>query len=167
MDFVDTQVVRSSVMLFSGVEDPLDIIIPPDEGAVIDLIHVVSLFQVEVAIRKALLNMKNNCMKSKNIQSEICYYLTPLKNINDSVRKLSPSAKTTAIAVILVKPSSDTMARLNQIRGIQEDACLFERLMTPEKASGLVEFFKVTAEEVEISGLEDAILMKIAVKEHV
>jgi tRNA threonylcarbamoyladenosine modification (KEOPS) complex Cgi121 subunit len=165
MEFIESQPESIFVKLYSGVENACDIVIPADVGAVVDLRHICSPFQLEAAIRKARQNISNGCMKAKSIQGELCYFLTSSKNINDSVSKLSPDANTTDIALVLLTQNSDDNLLYNRVKGKEEDYSLFETLLTPDKASRLMSAFKLTAEELQVSSLSDAIVMKIAIKD--
>lgn len=166
MEFVNSQSMKISVRFFSKVQNPQEIQIPNEAGAVIDLIHVCSVFHLQIAVKKALANIESSSMKTKSVQAEICYFLTGSKNFNDSVRKVSPVAGTSDIAVVSLSPPSEELLSLEHIHGEEEDPSIIERLLTPEKVDRLIAAFKLTAEEVSVSGLSDAIAMKIAIKDY-
>ncbi|RCK64958.1 hypothetical protein Cantr_00937 [Candida viswanathii] len=53
--------------------------------------YIISKEHLLQSIQKSLLNYKNNCMTSKNLNSEIILNLSPLNNIGDALKKFGIS----------------------------------------------------------------------------
>jgi len=160
-------------MLFSDIKDATSFPVP-ESGALVDLAYVVSHSHLESALYRVQFNREKRGsanMSASTISSNIYYALSSSKKMSETQKKYAPSATTTSAAYLLMDPSEESLATLRntiseQALGVEvPDTNYVSSLMTAEKATELAAVFKLSPHELKIGSLEDAIIMKIAVKE--
>lgn len=167
---------RGVIILYTDIKDVTQL--PPAEnGALVDLTYVVSYPHLESALYRVLYNkeVKGFSFTGGNtLSSNICYALSSSKNVPDTQKKYIPSSTTSSAAYLLIDPSDDYLSTLkgaiaSQALAVEvmEEIDFMASLMTTEKVAELAAVFKLSPHELKIGSLEDAILMKIAVKESV
>ncbi|EER30827.1 conserved hypothetical protein [Candida tropicalis MYA-3404] len=78
--------------------------------------YIISKEHLLQSIHKSLLNYKNNCMTSKNLNSEIILNLSPLNNIGDALKKFGISEDCpNSIIVKIIKDDESNDFDLNEI----------------------------------------------------
>ncbi len=136
----------------------------------VDLNLIVSEFHLKTATIKALVSEKMNKMKTKSISNEILYQLSSTTNINDATKLCGVNSESQLIAVISVDgESANYLKLLSDVSGEQFDAKLLksEEFLNAEKVARTVKYFKLTAQELEFSCLDDAIATRLATKDYV
>lgn len=166
---------RAVIVLFSGVKDALKFP-PAQNGAVIDLANVVSFLHLESALYKVLFNLEKRGFSSSNIgaiPSNICYALSSSKKTSETQKRYLPSISTKNAAYLLINPTDEYLESIRntiaeQELGVEENSTSFvSSLLSAEKATELAALFKLSPHELKIGSLEEAIIMKVAVKESV
>jgi hypothetical protein len=123
-------------------------------------------------IIKRLENSSHNGEKMKSLQIEICSQLSVSKNVKEMMKIAQIPVKSETdsypdIAVIFhdsLVANHETL--LSGIEGNQVDGnLLLETLLTAEKIQFLINYMKLSPEELSLCSLEDAVAMKIAVKD--
>jgi tRNA threonylcarbamoyladenosine modification (KEOPS) complex Cgi121 subunit len=141
---------------------------------VVDLGLVVSEFHLKIAASKALLNESQGRMKTKSIQAEILYQLSPTSKITDALLQFSVSLESKMVAFIFVSQEIITFDK-NYIYSIifkhmigneiEPSSILSPEILNKEKKEKLIKNFKITQQEVEEFPLEDALITKLAIKD--
>ena len=162
---------RGVIILYSDIKDVSSMPQPPVEiGALVDLAYVVSFSHLEFALHRVLYNQSKKGHLNA-LPSHICYALSSSKNIPDTQKKYLPSGDTSNAAYLLIDPSDEYLSTLRSSIAAQSlavemtEAHFVTSLVTPEKSTALTAVFKLSPHELKIGSLEDAILMKVAVKE--
>lgn len=152
--------VTNAVALLDGAKDDI-------RGAIVDLNLVCSLFHLRAAAHKALLNESQNAMKTKSISSEILYQLSNTTKISESLQQYKIKEDSKLIAFIVLDEDPVLNALLSIVQGLELDLNLFGAApyLTPEKATTIGKYFKVTPQELEISTLESAVVNRLAIKD--
>ena len=150
---------------------------------VADLSLVVSSFHLQLATYKALLNESQGKMKTKSITAEVLYQLSPSTKISDAIQQYSIRAESKEIAFVYIAPAGDpesvsttTDDALVEFK-LQIQSLLIEGkeidpqdisgpiLLTDEKSAKIAKYFKITPQELEVSGLEESVSTRLAVKD--
>ena len=150
---------------------------------VADLSLVVSFFHLQLATYKALLNENQGCMKTKSITAEVLYQLSSSTKITDALQQYSIKEGSSDIAFICIDPASDTensasstydavLEFTSQIQNLAIDGTEFDPqeissplFLTTAKAAKISKLFKITPQELEVSGLEESVSTRLAVKD--
>ena len=135
--------------------------------AIVDLSTICSLFHLKSAALKALLNEQQGHMKTKSLSAEILYQLSPTTKINDSIKHYGASQEATNIAIIVIDDDAVGLDLLASVEGISLDLNLLgaQPYLSLDKAANIAKFFKITAQELEISSLEAAVITRLATKD--
>jgi hypothetical protein len=137
----------------------------PNQGTIVNLKYVASLFSLLRAVYKTNLKLENGDQKIKNIESEICYHLSPSKNVREFSKISHIDADTREVAVILHNSIENAESFLSGIEGDETDCTLFDTLLTDEKIQFLINYLRLSTEELSLSNFEDAVAMKLAIKD--
>lgn len=161
---------RIQVFGFEGVTNTsqlLEYMVNDIRCAIVDLNTICSLFHLKSATYKALLNEQQGNMKTKSISAEILYQLSPTTKINDSIKHYGASPDSTLIAIIVLDEDLAGLEVQSNVKGTLFDLNLLgtPAYLSLEKAAHIAKFFKVTAQELEISSLESAVLTRLATKD--
>ena len=150
---------------------------------VADLSLVVSSFHLHLATYKALLNENQGCMKTKSITAEVLYQLSSSTKITDALQQYSIKEGSSDIAFICIAPASDSQNNASstddailefksQIENLAIDGTEFDPqeissplFLTTAKVAKVTKLFKITPQELEVSGLEESISTRLAVKD--
>jgi hypothetical protein len=151
------------VILFTNVKS-ISGGINPNQGTIVNLKYIASLFSLLRAVHKVNLKLEND-EKIKNIQTEICYQLSPSKNVKEFSKISHIDSETREIAVILHNSIENEESFLSGIEGDEVDGTLFESLLTEDKINFLIGYLRLSSEELSLSSFEDAVAMKLAVKD--
>lgn len=166
VDFMD----RVQLHCYSDVENCGELVARTDERtrvAIIDLTLVCSCFHLQAAICKALLNEQQSGMKTKSISAEVLYQLSCTTKINESLKQYAATEACTQIAILVIDNDPVGIDIVTQVKGT---AFAVEELgsavfFTAEKSATIAKYFKVTAQELEISTLEAAVVTRLASKD--
>ena len=149
---------------------------------VVDLSLVVSVFHLQLATYKALLNESQGRMKTKSIQSEVLYQLSSSTKITDALQQYTIHSESTEICFIYVAsadasnsscetfltvPEFNTHIQNLAVEGIEMDPVEISStsILTMDKRAKIVRYFKITPQELEVSGLEESVSTRLAVKD--
>jgi tRNA threonylcarbamoyladenosine modification (KEOPS) complex Cgi121 subunit len=150
---------------------------------VADLSLVVSCFHLQLATYKALLNESQGRMKTKSIASEVLYQLSSSTKITDAIQQYSIRAESTDIAFVYITPAggsaSTSMTTDDALLGfksqiqslaiegkeVDPQEISSSLMLTDEKSARIAKYFKITPQELEVSGLEESVATRLAVKD--
>mmetsp|Transcript_8912 Transcript_8912/g.14812 ORF Transcript_8912/g.14812 Transcript_8912/m.14812 type:complete len:198 (-) Transcript_8912:144-737(-) len=156
--------------------------------AAVDLRYVCSIFHIQCAVSKALLNQQQNAMKTKSLSSEILYLMSPTTKITESLRMYGMKADSRSIAFVCIDGGDSCKELLSAVQGnyahtvtpvmdINDtpssskhdiaDGKDIEALLrlTPERIADIIKLFRITQFELDVSSLEDAVVTRLATKD--
>ncbi|CAE1238931.1 CGI121 [Acanthosepion pharaonis] len=134
------------------------------EAALLKTSMIQNPFQAITAANKALHQRQNNRMITKNIHSEILFCLSPLKGISDSFRKFGVSDDDKSVFVAVVDDRQHKVLKqiVEKVQGKLHDMTDLESLCD---VANIKKIYKVTAEEMQVGPLVDALVTRIAMKD--
>eukprot|EP00048_Salpingoeca_helianthica_P021586 m.13237 g.13237 ORF g.13237 m.13237 type:complete len:162 (-) comp6148_c0_seq1:37-522(-) len=115
-------------------------------------------FQLLVAVQRAVFANKIGAMKTKSLNSEILYALSPSKSIRDSLVTFGVGATDTSAYAVLVDPIPETKAAV--AAHVREHTSS----RVPVDEAALQKVYKITAPQLQSGTLLDLIVSSIATK---
>lgn len=170
-DIVDKTGKRlASILLFSNVKNTSELRQMAVEGKIsacfVRAALIVDLFQVQCAVKKALIKRENGTTKTRTILSEILYELSPVKNITESMKQIGIHDSDSAVIVVLVDDHDNQHLEmlLKCVQGEQEPLSRIADFADPQ---ALRKLFKVTDKKLSFGSLLDAVVTRMAIKDYV
>ncbi|XP_078429828.1 EKC/KEOPS complex subunit tprkb-like protein isoform X2 [Wolffia australiana] len=160
---------RLSLALFVNVTNSKDLLKAMQEGvlepeaALINASLVPDVFPVLAAAQKALLANSNGQLTTRTLHSELVYNYSGSKHISESLKRCGISDSSTYILVARFNASVDEMKSLEKLmHGTEVD---LEKLGRRADLGQIQKHYKISAPELAISSLSDAILCRIAARD--
>ncbi|XP_078429826.1 EKC/KEOPS complex subunit tprkb-like protein isoform X1 [Wolffia australiana] len=133
------------------------------EAALINASLVPDVFPVLAAAQKALLANSNGQLTTRTLHSELVYNYSGSKHISESLKRCGISDSSTYILVARFNASVDEMKSLEKLmHGTEVD---LEKLGRRADLGQIQKHYKISAPELAISSLSDAILCRIAARD--
>ncbi|KAK7086477.1 hypothetical protein SK128_016010 [Halocaridina rubra] len=134
------------------------------EASLIKPDMLVDAFQVLVAANKAVRSLNAKKMTTRSVFAEIIYNLSTTKKISDSLTSFGLGDSDTDILAVLLDPDVEekTKKLKSQIEG---EIFPLDQLSTLTNQSKVIEYYKITPEELSISSLLDSVVSRMACKE--
>jgi len=130
-------------------------------AAVVSAKKIVSSFQLVVAANIALHNQGDGTMKTKNINSEIIFSLSPGKQISKAFQQFGAGPDDTAIAAVAVDSADRLLALHQAVDGTAVSAAELAQLVD---TAAVRKLYEVGEEELRVGTLEEAVVNRIATR---
>lgn len=130
-------------------------------GALINPTMVVNPFQVLVAANKAVHLQKVDKMKTRSLNSEIIFNLSPTNNISDAFKRFGISDNDNAVHIVLVH-SVDENHVADIVAKVDGKQLPVDQVSTLTDTDKIKKLFKVTPKE---NNLLDAVVCRMATKD--
>ncbi|XP_071961341.1 EKC/KEOPS complex subunit TPRKB-like [Antedon mediterranea] len=157
-----------SLALFGNVENAEEVKKHIGSGnidaAILSPDLVADPFQVLVATNKAIYNQKNGKLKTRSVNSEILYNISPSKNIGESFKLFSFQNDAKYLLVVLLDDKENEKLGILKTR-IVGDLISLENLANISDTDRIKKIYKIQEEELQCSSLVDSIVSRIATKE--
>lgn len=160
---------KLTVLLFTNVANSKEIwqhVITAQvepEFAFINATAVVGLLQLHLAAHKALTFQKRGRLLSKTLHAELVYNLSGSKHIGESLKRFGVSEDSGSL---LVARFDATPQDLEYVRSlVKGHEVPLEQLAEVSDSTLAAKHFKVTAEELAVGSLEEAVACRIAARD--
>lgn len=164
---------RVSIRIFLGIDNAEGLIyhlqayVENGSLALIDLSLVTGKLHLFFGIARALRAESTSSLKAKSLAAEIIYQLSSSGNINESAKHFCASSSSKDIAIVTVDQKAVYDVLRSNVGDIFANEVSISDAFESRMASTplIVKVFKITQTELSVSGLEDAVLTKIAIKD--
>lgn len=160
------------ILAFEGVTNALEMKASlPENCALVNLQYILNEFHLKAAAMKACINNDARKMKTRSLATEALYQLSPSTNVqegNFNPFHVKGDSSTVAILIFDDFTADSTFDASSTVKGgipldIQELST--ERFLTVEKKDAIANMFKITAQELTGSSLEDSVITRLGTKD--
>ncbi|KAM9846158.1 EKC/KEOPS complex subunit TPRKB [Aulostomus maculatus] len=134
-------------------------------GALINPTMLVSPFQVLVAANKAVHLQKIGKMKTRSLNSEIIFNLSPTNNISEAFRRFGVSDGDNSVLVVLVHSKDDLQLLSDVSAKVDGRQVPVEDVSSLSDIAKIKKLYKVTLQEEACGTLLDAVVCRMATKD--
>ncbi|PIK57960.1 TP53RK-binding protein [Apostichopus japonicus] len=157
-----------SIALFDGIKnhDELKkkIISGKIDAALLSAKKICDIFQVLVAATKAVGAKSNGKLKTRSINSEVLFSLSPSNNITESLRTFGVSPSDSAVVAVTID-DFDGLKIQNVAQQINAEMKPLDQLNRYTDEDIIKKVYKISDAELKHSKLLDSVATRIAVKE--
>ncbi|CAJ0935554.1 unnamed protein product [Ranitomeya imitator] len=126
---------------------------------------VLDPLQVLVAVNKAVHLQKLGKMKTRTLNSEIIFNLSPTNNISEAFRKFGLSDSDSGVLVVLTDDGTGALNSQELISHVDGHQVPLTDLSKLTDFTKVKKVYKITTEEEKIGSLLDAIICRMSIKD--
>ncbi|XP_065199026.1 EKC/KEOPS complex subunit TPRKB-like [Sycon ciliatum] len=128
---------------------------------------VVGSRQVTVAACKAAHCHATNSMKTRSINTELIYWLSPTTSISNSLKHFGSTDQDTSLLAVVIDDAETSAEAEAVFKRIDGDLVPLERLAELSDRGAIEKHFQITPKELSFSSLEDSVITRAVGKEAV
>lgn len=134
------------------------------DAAIVSSRMICDLFQILVAANKAVNAKTTGKLKTRNINSEVVFCLSPSNSITDSLKKFGVSPEDSAVIAVTVDDFDGQKMQV-VLQHIDGEMVPLEQLHRYTDEDTVKKVYKINDVELQKSSLLDSVVTRIAVKE--
>ncbi|XP_072749139.1 EKC/KEOPS complex subunit TPRKB [Anoplolepis gracilipes] len=127
---------------------------------------IIDAFQAIVAANKVALNAKQNRLITKNIYTEVLFYLSTTKKISRALTEFGINDNDKNILIILIHELGEEQSLLEEVLGsIKGERVPISRIQEYTDMNLIKKIYKIDEDELRVSSLVNAIVSRISCKD--
>ncbi|XP_072257731.1 EKC/KEOPS complex subunit TPRKB [Pyxicephalus adspersus] len=135
------------------------------EGALLNPAMIVDPLQVLTAANKAVHLQLLGKMKTRSLNSEIIFNLSPTNNISEAFKKFGLSDSDSGVLVVLTDDGTKSLKSQEIISHVEGQQVPLAELSQVTDLTKVRKMYKMTSEEDKIGSVLDAVICRMAVKD--
>uniref|UniRef100_A0A8C5P9H9 EKC/KEOPS complex subunit TPRKB n=1 Tax=Leptobrachium leishanense TaxID=445787 RepID=A0A8C5P9H9_9ANUR len=135
------------------------------DGALLNPAMVVDPLQILVAVNKAIHLQKVGKMKTRTLNAEIIFNLSPTNNISEAFRRFGMSDRDSQVLVILTDDGSCTSNSQEVVSNVEGQQVPLSELSQLTEITKVKKLYKITAQEEKIGSILDAVICRMSTKD--
>ncbi|XP_041833733.1 EKC/KEOPS complex subunit TPRKB [Melanotaenia boesemani] len=160
---------RVTQMLFKDVRNAAELrqyaVEGKINGALINPTMVVSSFQAMVAANKAVHLETLGKMKTRSLNSEIIFNLSPTNNISEAFKRFGISDGDNSVLVVVVHNKDELQFLSDVTARVDGRQVPVEEVSSLSDVAKIKKLYKVTPQEEKCGSLLDAVVCRMAIKD--